>query len=57
MKNSEEFVEEIRDIELNEEDTMLRFDVVSLFTKVPVDEALEVIGQFSAMTRENDFRD
>ena len=32
-------------MELGEEDVMLSFDVVSLFTRVPADEALEVIAQ------------
>ena len=32
-------------MELGEKDVMLSFDVVSLFTRVPVDEGLEVIAQ------------
>ena len=45
VKNSAEFAQEVRDMELGEEDVLLSFDVVSLFTRVPVDEALEVIAQ------------
>ena len=45
VKNLAEFAREVRDMELGEEDVMLSFDVVSLFTRVPVDEAMEVIAQ------------
>jgi len=33
VKNSAEFAQEVRDMELSEEDVMLSFDVVSLFTR------------------------
>ena len=42
VKDSNHFVTEIKDIVLDESELMLSFDVV-LFTKVPVDEAVEVI--------------
>ena len=45
VKNSTEFSQDIREMDLSEDDILLSFDVVSLFTKVPIDEALEVISQ------------
>ena len=42
VKNSAEFTQEVvRDLTLDEEDVMLSFDIVSLFTRVSVEEALE----------------
>ena len=43
VKNSQHFVEMARDIKLLEGETMVSFDVKSLFTNVPVDETLEVV--------------
>ena len=40
VKNSEEFVKEIRGIQIDDETTMVSFDVISLFTKVPLQEAM-----------------
>jgi len=45
VKNSEHFVEFVKDIELRSNEVMVSFDVKSLFTNVPVDEAIEVILQ------------
>ena len=42
IKNSAHFVEQIREETINERDQMVSFDVQSLFTKVPIDEAIEV---------------
>ena len=44
VKNSAEFSEMIRKMELDEKDRMVSFDVVSLFTRIDVDEALEILS-------------
>ena len=44
VKNSAEFANIIRDAQLDETDYLFGFDVVSLFTRVPLDEALQVIA-------------
>ena len=39
VPNSSAFVEQIKDINVSSSDILVSFDVVSLFTKVPVTEA------------------
>ena len=43
VKNSAEFVGRIREKELREGEIMISFDVMSLFTKVPIQEAMQAI--------------
>ena len=43
VKNSKEFVEQLKEVSLSASDKMVSFDVVSLFTKVPVADAIEVV--------------
>jgi hypothetical protein len=43
IKNSGHFVRLLKSVNLQYSDTLISFDVVSLFTNVPVDEALRVI--------------
>jgi hypothetical protein len=48
IKNSAEFAEDIRKMLVEEETSMVSFDVVSLFTKVPLNEALGCISDLLA---------
>ena len=43
IKNSTHFVEKIFCIEIEEADNMVSFDVKSLFTMVPLDDAMTII--------------
>ena len=45
IRNSSHFVEKIQEVNLQESDRMVSFDVRSLFTKVPIQEALQVIEE------------
>ena len=41
--NSATFVDEIKDIHLDDNDIFVSFDVISLFTNVPVDETCAIV--------------
>ena len=43
VTNSQEFSNEIADINIQDDETMVSFDVVSLFTAIPVDKACDYI--------------
>jgi hypothetical protein len=43
MKNSEQFIKLVQDVNLKNEDFLVSFDVVGVFTNVPVEEVLQVI--------------
>ena len=43
IKNSKEFVDQLKDVKLNEEETLVSFDVVALYPSVPQDEALDIV--------------
>ena len=42
VKNSEEFVKSVTSIKIEETEILVSFDVISLFTKIPVDLAIKV---------------
>ena len=42
-KNSKELVDEFKNFKLEDDETLVSFDVVSLFTNTPVDKTLEVV--------------
>ena len=44
VKNSSEFAQQVRNIDLQQDETLISFDVVSLFTRVPIDDALQTIS-------------
>ena len=45
VKNSTDFVHRIRDIHIDQADQLISFDVTSLFTQVPIDDALQVLEE------------
>jgi hypothetical protein len=47
VKNSTHLIEDIKDIRLDEEDILLIFDVVSLFTKILIDDAIKSISEIT----------
>ena len=52
VENSHHFVEQIKDETIRVDEVMVSFDVKSLFTNVPLDEALQVIQTKDASLRE-----
>ena len=56
VKNSTDFVQRTRDLTINDNDMMVSFDVTSLFTRVPIDEALSIVKDLLQEDRELDDR-
>lgn len=50
MKESASFVQEWKDIILDPRDLLVSFDVVSLYTKIPIQEAIDVINHITDKT-------
>ena len=47
VKDSSSFVNELKEVKLSPDDKLVSFDVVSLFTKIPINEAIEVINRIT----------
>jgi hypothetical protein len=45
VRNSSEFIKTFGSLQLGPQDLMVSFDVISLFTKVPIDESLDLLGR------------
>ncbi|XP_072030532.1 uncharacterized protein [Amphiura filiformis] len=45
ITNTQSFVEDIRDLKLQSDESLVSFDVSALFTSIPVDKTLEVVGE------------
>ncbi|XP_072023064.1 uncharacterized protein [Amphiura filiformis] len=45
ITNTQSFVENIRDLKLESDESLVSFDVSALFTSIPVDKTLEVVGE------------
>ena len=45
VKNSSDFVESIADIEIQDDETMISYDVEALYTSFPTDSVLEIVRQ------------
>jgi len=45
VKNTTELVEKIKDVELNEDEILVSFDVTALFPSVPIDDAIEALKE------------
>ena len=44
IQNSADFVNRLKDIDMRQGDKMVSFDVVNLFTRVPLDDSLQIIS-------------
>jgi hypothetical protein len=51
LKNSYQFVEEIRTLELPDDHTIVSFDVVNMFPSIPLDFTIDTIKKGSTMTQ------
>jgi hypothetical protein len=50
IKYSEAFVQKLQSIKLEETDILVSFDVISLFTKVPLDDTIQLLsGHFNRL--------
>lgn len=53
IKDSTSFVKELLDVKLNLGDLLVRFEVISLFTKIPINEVINVINWITDVTLPN----
>jgi hypothetical protein len=47
IKDSNEFIKIIKNEKVRPQDTLISFDVVSLFTKIPLDEAIQIVKEIT----------
>jgi hypothetical protein len=45
IKDSNDFIKIIKNEKIRTQDTLISFDVVSLFTKIPLDEAIQIVKE------------
>ena len=45
VQNTRDFIEQIKDVRLKDGETIISYDVISLFTSVPIQSALDIIQQ------------
>ncbi|XP_046382342.1 uncharacterized protein LOC124153288 [Ischnura elegans] len=55
MKNSKEFIEVLKQLRISDNDILVSFDAVSLFTKVPIMESVDIIKRLTKVGLLMDF--
>ncbi|XP_046405042.1 uncharacterized protein LOC124170364 [Ischnura elegans] len=55
VKNSKEFIEVLKQLRIADNDILVSFDVVSLFTKVPIKESVDIIKRLTKFGLPTDF--
>lgn len=51
LKNSYSFINEIKDFKLEPNDILVSFDVVSLFTKIPINDAIDIVNNIIGLNK------
>ncbi|XP_071439012.1 uncharacterized protein [Hetaerina americana] len=57
VKNSTEFIHTIKNIEVKEQDVLVSFDVISLFTNTPINDSMQLIKELTSEGLPKDFPD
>ena len=52
LHNTQDFIEQIKDIKLEEDQCMMSYDVKALFTSVPIQPALNIIKKLLEVDKE-----
>ena len=48
IKDSTHFIQEIKNLKLNDNDMLVSFDVVSLYMEIPIEEVLKVLNEITS---------